>query len=433
MRVRAKAVVWGFLLSLLTSCAQTARLDEQQRLEVFQFVWNEVKEAHYDPKLGGVDWEAVRVQYEPKVRSASSDAEFYRTLEAMLGELKQSHFAIIPSGVYSAQERASRSGSLGSDTGLVVQLVDGRPLVVRVRAGSSAAQQGVPPGAEILAVDDTLTEQLLNAIRERKLPPVEERFEVALSFFSLLSGSKGTKRTVRYRDLEGNEHTVVLECRVRPAKVAQFGWLPPIPVYVESRRLPGNIGYIHFNAFMPEVMQELPQRLRELNDTAGLIIDLRGNIGGIGLMAGGVGGYLVSKETPLGTMRLRQGTFGIMANPQPYRYRRPVVILVDEFSLSTAEIMAQGLKEAGRVQVVGRPTPGKALPSRLTQLPHGGYLQLVMADFETPKKYRIEGAGVIPDVEVVFTPEAFRASADPVLQKALELLTRNSAQQVHSN
>ncbi len=420
--------VWGFLMILLASCAQTNRLTEEQRLEVFQFVWKEVQESHYDPNLGGVDWEAVRTQYEPKVRSASSDAEFFRVLEAMLGELKQSHFAIIPPGVYSAQERASRSGTLGSDIGLVVQLVEGRPVVVRVRAGSSSAKANVPPGAEILAVDDTPVEQILSPIRERKLPPIEERFEVTLTFFSLLSGAPGTKRTIRYRDLDGNEQTVALECTAPRAKVAQISWLPPIPVIVESRQLPENIGYIHFNAFMPEVMQELPQRLRELDRTRGLIIDLRGNIGGIGLMAGGVGGYLVSKETSLGVMRLRQGTFGIVANPQPYRYMRPVVILVDEFSLSTAEIMAQGLQEAGRAVIVGRQTPGKALPSRLTPLPHGGYLQLVIADFVTPKNYRIEGVGVKPDYEVELTREAFRASPDPVLQKALEILTQNNRQ-----
>ncbi|MFQ3611680.1 MAG: S41 family peptidase [Fimbriimonadales bacterium] len=429
MRVRAGFLVWGCLLSLLVSCAQSARLSEAQRLEIFQFVWNEVKEAHYDPNLGGVDWVAVREQYEPKVRSASSDAEFYRLLEAMLGELKQSHFAIIPPGVYSAQERASRSGTLGSNTGLVVQLVDGRCVVVRVRPGSSAAKLGVPPGAEILAVDDTTAEQVLEAVRRRNLSPIEERFEVALSFVSLLSGSEGAKRTVRYRNLDGVEQTVVLECTALRAKVAQFGWLPPIPVYVESRRLPPNIGYIHFNAFMPEVMQDLPQRLRELDQTDGLIIDLRGNIGGVGLMAGGIGGYLVSKETPMGTMLLRQGSFGIVANPQPYRYTRPVVILVDEFSLSTAEIMARGLQEAGRAIIVGRPTPGKALPSRLAPLPHGGYLQLVMADFVTPKKYRIEGTGVKPDYEVELTREAFRTSADPILQKAVELLVQNNRSQ----
>jgi carboxyl-terminal processing protease len=169
-------------------------------------------------------------------------------------------------------------------------------------------------------------------------------------------------------------------------------------VRIESRILPGNIGYLAFNAFMPPVMRELPSRLRELKDTRGLIIDLRENIGGIGLMAGGVAGYLLPRETPLGVMRLRDGTFGIVAYPQQPQYTKPVVVLVDEFSVSTAEILAAGLQETKRAVIVGRSTPGKALPSKIVALPHGGYLQCVLADYETAGKRRLEGAGVQPDI-----------------------------------
>jgi carboxyl-terminal processing protease len=410
----------------LLACAHSQRLTEQQRLEVFQFVWEEVRRSHYDPKLGGVDWDAVRETYAPKARAAESDAAFYAVLNEMLGELKQSHFGVIPPGAFVAQEEARRCISDG-EVGVSVQLVAGKPLIVRVRDGSPAARMGIPTGAELLAIDDTPAEAILQRIRARNLPEVEERFEAYLAFRAYLSGRVGSEVTLRYRDLDGVERTVVLTRQAATGERVQFGFLPELRVRVESRILPGNIGYLAFNAFMPPVMRELPSRLRELKDTRGLIIDLRENIGGIGLMAGGMAGYLLPRETPLGVMRLRDGTFGIVAYPQQPQYTKPVVVLVDEFTVSTAEILAAGLQETKRAVVVGRSTPGKALPSKIVALPYGGYLQCVLADYETAGKRRIEGIGVQPDIPVDLTREAFRTARDPALQRAVEYLLRQSA------
>jgi len=419
----ASAFLTTVLIFTLLACASSQRLTEQQRLEVFQFVWEEVRRSHYDPKLGGVDWDAVREAYLPKVRAAESDATFYAVLNEMLGELKQSHFGVIPPGAFVAQEEVR--GRIGDgEVGVSVQLVAGKPLIVRVRDGSPAARMGIPTGAELLAIDDTPAEAILQRIRARNLPEVEERFEAYLAFRAYLSGRVGSTVVLRYRDWDGVERTMTLTREAASGERVQFGLLPELRVRVESRILPGNIGYLAFNAFMPPVMRELPSRLRELKDTRGLIIDLRENIGGIGLMAGGVAGYLLPRETPLGVMRLRDGTFGIVAYPQQPQYAKPVVVLVDEFSVSTAEILAAGLQEARRAVVIGRPTPGKALPSKIVALPHGGYLQCVLADYETAGKRRLESAGVQPDLPIELTREAFRTARDPVLQRAVEYLLR---------
>ncbi|BCW95398.1 MAG: S41 family peptidase [Fimbriimonadales bacterium] len=422
--LRLRVFCVGLLLAAaLLACSQSQRLTEQQRAEVFQFVWEEVRRSHYDPKLGGVDWDAMRAKYEPQARAAADDNAFYAVLNAMLGELKQSHFGVIPPGAFVAQEEArTRIGD--GELGLTVQLVEGAPLIVRVRDGSPAARAGVPPGAELLAIDDLPAARILERIRARKLPEVEERFEVYLAFRAYLSGRVGSEVALRYRDLDGMERTATLTRAAASGERVQFGLLPELRVRIESRILPGNIGYLAFNAFMPPVMRELPARLRELKDTRGLIIDLRENIGGIGLMAGGVAGYLLPRETPLGIMRLRDGTFGIVAYPQQPQYRQPVVVLVDEFSVSTAEILAAGLQETRRAVIIGRPTPGKALPSKIVALPHGGYLQCVLADYETARKRRIEGAGVQPDLPIDLTREAFRNTRDPVLQQAAAYLLK---------
>ena len=66
------------------------------RQETFDIVWRTVKEKHFDPTLGGLDWEKVREQYAPRAAAAKSNNEFYDVLRQMLGELHQSHFNIIP-------------------------------------------------------------------------------------------------------------------------------------------------------------------------------------------------------------------------------------------------------------------------------------------------------------------------------------------------
>ncbi len=409
----------------MTACSAKAQLTESQRMEAFRFVWEEVQRSHYDPKLGGVDWNAVRREFTPRVRAAKSDAEFYALLDEMVKRLGQSHMGVIPPQAFRAEEVA-RSRSTEGTAGIVVQLVEGRPLITRYTAGSPANLARIPLGSEVLAIDGEPIAPYLERIRERKLPPLEERLQAMILFQGLLGGTPGSKVTIQYRDREGQEHTLELTRERVPGEKFQFGNLPPLPVQVESRRLPGNIGYLRFNMFMPPVMKRLPEIIRSMKGASGLILDLRGNIGGIGIMAGGVGGYLVQEELPMGMMRLRDGTYGIAAYPQEGAYLGPVVILVDEMSLSTAEIMAAALQEAKRAVIIGRPTPGMALPSKVVSIPHGGYLQCVVADYETPKKSRIEGVGVKPDILVDLTLEDFHGSEDPILQRAIDYLKQKS-------
>src|SRR4029078_12459214 len=86
-----------FLIALLFTVSLTASAQNVDvRQEVFEKVWRTVKERHFDPTFGGVDWDKVREQYAPRAAAVKSDAELYQLLQQMLGELHQSPFAIIP-------------------------------------------------------------------------------------------------------------------------------------------------------------------------------------------------------------------------------------------------------------------------------------------------------------------------------------------------
>ena len=160
-------------------------------------------------------------------------------------------------------------------------------------------------------------------------------------------------------------------------------------------------------------------------NATGLIIDLRGNPGGIGGMAMGMAGFLVDKpDQKLGTMYLRDTSINFVINPRAEVFTGPVAILVDGCSASTSEIFAGGLKDLGRARIFGTRTAAAALPSMIEKLPNGDGFQYAMANYISEGGKALEGNGVVPDVEVKLTREALLAGHDPVVDAALEWIKK---------
>ena len=117
---------------------------------------------------------------------------------------------------------------------------------------------------------------------------------------------------------------------------------------LESRSLGSNIHYLRFDLWFPSLMEEMRSVIRSMDrGSHGLIIDIRGNPGGIGLMATGLAGMLVENEYEMGRMRLRQGHLNYNVYPQSGAFLGPLAILVDGTSISTSEIFAADMQENG--------------------------------------------------------------------------------------
>ena len=126
-------------------------------------------------------------------------------------------------------------------------------------------------------------------------------------------------------------------------------------VWIKSRKLAGDIEYITFNLFLDpaRLMPEFGDAVHSCADCAGIIVDLRGNPGGLGIMAMGMAGWFIEKpDQRLGTMHTRQAPLKFTVNPRPPMYRGPLAILVDGSSASTSEIFAGGMKDLGRARDV---------------------------------------------------------------------------------
>lgn len=418
---RRSASLWTLGLAVLLIAglltAHAANLTSKQRLEVFNMVWTKVRDKHFDPKMNGVDWTAVRKKYEPRVKRVKNDNEFYALLNQMLGELKQSHLEIIPPQLYEEDDTPSRAMGNG-ETGIIAQLGKDQLLVVKVTTGSAAEVAGVYPGYVITHIDGKPFDSYLQRLKKRKLDPISERLQAAIWSISMLSGSVGSKVKIEGLNPDNEPETFELERQKIQGKKEQFGNLPPMITEFEARRLPNGIGYVRFQPWLMSQLEPVRGAIREFQDAPGIIIDLRGNVGGIGMMASSLAGLFYEKNTSLGTMKLRQGNLRLAVFPDKKPYLGPLVILVDEMSISTSEIMAGSLQEMKRATIIGRQTPGMVLPSQVESLPGGARLQYVFADFRTPKGVLLEGRGVKPNIPIELNRELLLSEEDPFLARA---------------
>jgi carboxyl-terminal processing protease len=394
------------------------------RAESFDIVWTTVREKHFDPTLGGVDWNKVREQYAPRAAAAKSDSEFYSVLQQMLGELHQSHFGIIPpEAIVQDDSREPKGGGIGID----LRLVEGSPTITRVEPDSKAAAAGLRPGFIIKKVDDTSADEIIGLFAKSTDSPAIKGLRITRTFLARINGAPETSVRITYidQDNQSREATITRE-RLKGEMSERFGNFPPQYMEFEAKRIGNNIGYIRFNVFVIGFMDRIKSAIRGMGDARGIIFAVRGNPGGVGGMAPGIAGVLGEKATSLGTMTMRAGYTRFFVNPQPNPYLGPVVILTDGGSASTSEIFAAGLQELGRAVVVGERTAGAALPSIIQKLPTGALFQYAIGDFKTPKGTLIEGRGVIPDVEVRFTRRSLLDGRDVQIEAAIEQITRQS-------
>lgn len=404
------------------------------RQEIFGAAWTTVRDKDFDKTLGGVDWEAARAKYEPLALAAPDETTFYRLLNQMLGSIGQSHLEVHgpgedpegqtgePEGAQAGSPAEGADVGVGSgDPGLVVRVIEDKPTVTRVRAQSSSALAGIKPGYVVTHIGGRKVTSLPPS--SRPLRPVEERFRLRRHAAHLLSGPVGSKVSVRYLDASDAPHEVMLT-RDPPARSAvQALLMPPIVPEVRVSHV-GDVGLIAFNFFLLDpVLGEVHKAIDKFRASGmkALILDLRGNPGGFGGMAIPIAARLVSQETNLGTIQFRDFANNLVAAPslgaKPFTGK--VVILTDEGSASTSEILAAGLQEAKRAWVVGESTVGAALGSTIEALPDGAVIQIPVAGFKTPKGVAIEGRGVQPDRRVLETRAALLAGHDPVLDEAL--------------
>jgi carboxyl-terminal processing protease len=426
------AAVLGAAASI--GCAQTATStvaseltakQHQLNIDSFEYVFAAIRDKHWQAKPAGLDWQAVHDELRPAIEKASTMEAARAILNDMLGRLHETHFAIIPSDLYSDLEGSSAKGEI--TTGMDVRVAGSDVLVTSVEAGSAAAREGVQTGWQILKISSTDLAPVVAKLNETYATSTLRELVMSRAILARLDGKPGESVTVEFLDGASQRVTKSLTEGKPRGELSQFGYLYPMHIWFDSSRVGnGDIGYVKFNMFLDpaHVMNLFGEAVESCKTCQGFIIDLRGNPGGIGAMAMGMAGWFIDQpDQRLGTLYMRDTTLKFVVNPRAYTFAGPLAILVDGASASTSEILAGGLKDLGRARVFGTRTAAAALPSVFEMLPNGDGFQYAIANYISEGGKPLEGLGVTPDVEAPITRDALLAGKDPALDAAIKWIT----------
>jgi carboxyl-terminal processing protease len=410
-----------------TSASTSTRgdLSAAERAAVFDEVWRVVADKYYDPSFNGVDWNAVRARYRPQLDAIQSDKEFYALLNRMTGELRDGH-----TRVRTPEQAALRGKRQRSVVGVLVYEVEGKPVIFDVTPGSEAERLGVRPGMIVRSVQDTPVAQALALARAEVGESSTERAAKILAYLKLIAGEAGTPLKLGLTRADGSTFNIVLP-RTTVSAAPE----------IVARELPSGAAYIRVSQFRSPASKQVKEALENFRKAQGLVLDLRANTGGDGKEGLRVAGYFFDETVPIARALTRTGKppsafFGLFSLPMLLEagakgrqiYGGPLVVLVNDATGSTSELIAAAMQEHGRAHVIGTPTAGAVLGVLdHHKLQGGGTLAVSEVALTTPAGKRLEGKGVVPNQLVPLTLRNLQTQHDAALEAAQQYLQRQRA------
>ena len=276
---------------------------------------------------------------------------------------------------------------------------DGTVTVISPIKGSPADRAGVESGDKILKINgkDFSAEKINEASKEMR-------------------GEKGT--TVKILLLKKkNLKTEEVEIKREEIKIDSI-----------LKNKIGDLGYIGITMFDEETGKDFIKALNELTSEGvkGIILDMRGNPGGVVDAAVEIGDAILPKSTFV-TLKDNKGEI-VQDYKLDDKYNDiKMVVLVNEGSASASEILSGAIRDLGRAKIIGKKTYGKGVVQNVMSLPGGDGLKLTTSEYFTPSGKSINKKGIVPDIEVDL-PDDIKGigidykDTDTQLKKAIEVI-----------
>jgi len=386
-----------------------------------------------------INWNTIVSTIRPMVAQAEKDKDQTAFNIAMLhfsATFHDGHLSTQPPQDYFLQQNI---GGLGISLG---QTDDGVVIARAVLDNLPAANAGIQAGAKITAWNGKPIEQALSSVEllfEPESSPIPTRLKQLLF---MTRSPVGTKVSVTYQNpgdaSAATANMTSVEDRQSFGLYSLEAPTGPTDLPLTEQVLPSGIGYIKVDTFESDpilLSHEWEYTLKQFKgqNVPSLIIDVRGNGGGLGAMADYLAGSFYNQEFVLNQFyqATRDGQFlpgaKDIVEPSPVQWDKPVAVLIGPDCASACEIFSAEMAHDSKHLMVGRyPTGGIEASVEAWTLPGGIYFQAPTARFQTPDgKIFLEGVGVVPNVKVPVTAETLLATDDqelPAAEKALAAL-----------
>jgi tricorn protease len=307
----------------------------REKGEAFEQAWRYMRDNFHDPKMHGVDWDAIHAEYRTRVAGAGTSDEFRRLLSLMIGELNASHLGARP----PADATRITTGRLGLRFDRAEYEQNGRLRVTEVITLSPADVAKIKTGDFLLAVDGKAVGARTN---------LDELLDYHI-------GKKTTVTVASGADGSGRRDVVLQPVNGSTERNLTYRkWVNDNRDYV-ARASNGRLGYVHMFDMGSGSLDQLLIDLDVENRRDGVVIDVRNNNGGF------VNAYALDIFARQPYLQMTQRGFP----PAPARsalgqraLERPTILLTNRHSLSDAEDFTEGYRAMHLGKVVGEPTAG---------------------------------------------------------------------------
>ncbi len=348
-------------------------------------------------------WEAWNLVHENYVDQPVDDIALMRgAISGMMDALGDQH-----SSYMNPKDFADANSSLSGEYEGIGAFVDTTTEYLTITSpipGSPAERAGLLPGDQIVAIDGKdMTGINAEVVRTKVLGPANTVVHLTV----LRDGEEG-----------------LLEFDVTREKITMKS--------STGKMLEDDIAYVQITTFGDKTTPELLATLKELmvQNPKGIILDLRNNGGGYLTTSVEVTSQFIDNGVVLyeqygdGT----RTTYDVLPDGMATDTKIPMVVLINEGSASASEIVAGALQDSGRAKLVGVTSYGKGSVQNWIPLSgDNGAVRITIAKWLTPNENTIHEIGLTPDVVAERTEEDFKASLDPQLDKAVEVLLETIA------
>lgn len=363
--------------------------------KLFDNVWETVRENYYDASLNNQDWGRWKDHYRNRIKT---DEDAKVAVQTMLESLDDPYSRYMSKSEYADQNSSINSKITG--IGVNIATESGKVQIINVMEGTPAQYANLQNGDIITAIDGKDVNGLpLSEVANLVRGPENSFVEMTI----LRGKDKFTKKVIRK------------EIKIKTVRSS----------------LDKNIGYIQIMTFIGSTTpNEFLEALEKTKRADGLILDLRGNTGGLLPNAIFIANLFIPEGNIVSIVGRNGYKYDIYAQDTEFNINKPMIVLVDGASASASEILSGALKDYKKAKLLGSQTYGKGMVQKIIPLPNETGLNLTIAKYLTPNGTDINKKGISPDIEVNFTLEDVKKQNDVQLTTAKTILSEMIGQKL---